>query len=566
MSESATRRLPARASLEQLRKQAKDLHHACAARDAAALARVHAHKPQAAEPTLSDAQFTVAREYGCESWPSLVARVEKREATARAEPHGLSAKAPFYRIDWSANVLEPRQPLAPADWDTLVAVMREHGITGLNARGQLTDDALARVSTYDQLTMLHADGTKRLTDAGLAHLARMPQLEDLDLSEHPGGTITSRGLEALRHLTALRRFAMCWQAGISDAGTAHLAFCDRLERVDLLGSPTGDGTISALRGKAGLRHFKTGRNVTDAGLALLGDFPVFRTWQGGTPRYDLMTFGTTDPNHLVLDGPFTNSGMASLAKLDGLFGLGFFWHVSRLTPDGLAPLAELPNLGALGCMDELCNDTAMRHVAAIPRLRHLQAQGTVATDDGFAALSASKTIEHIWGRGCPNLRGRGFSALASMPALQGLAVSCKFVDDAALAALPTFPALRWLIPMDVSDAGFRHVGRCVSLEKLTCMYCRDTGDATTEHLTGLTHLAEYYAGETRITDRSLEILGGISSLEVIELSACKWITDAGLAHIARLPRLRRVSVDETARVSRVGLAVFPVNVQVDFFQ
>ena len=70
----------------------------------------------------------------------------------------------------------------------------------------------------------------------------------------------------------------------------------------------------------------------------------------------------------------------------------------------------------------------MRYIAAIPQLRMLMAQGTVATDDGFEALSQSRTIEYIWGRECPNLQGRGFATLANMPALKGLAVSCRFVD------------------------------------------------------------------------------------------------------------------------------------------
>jgi hypothetical protein len=254
-----------------------------------------------------------------------------------------------------------------------------------------------------------------------------------------------------------------------------------------------------------------------------------------------------------------------LGGLDGIFGLGFFWHASALTAAGLSILTELPNLGALGCEGSICNDTAMRHIAAIPRLRMLMAQGTVATDDGFESLSRSQTIEYIWGRECPNLRGRGFAALGRMPALRGLAVSCKTVDDASLAALPRFPALTWLLPMDVPDEGFRHVGGCAQLEKLTCMYCRDTGDVATAHIAGLARLKHYYAGQTQITDRSLEILGGMTSLEEVELSACGGITDAGLVHIARLPRLRKVSVDASARVSRAGIGVFPAHVRVDFW-
>ena len=44
-----------------------------------------------------------------------------------------------------------------------------------------------------------------------------------------------------------------------------------------------------------------------------------------------------------------------------------------------------------------------------------------------------------------------------MPALNGLAASCKFVDDAALTTLPDFPSLTELVPMDVGDDGFRHM-------------------------------------------------------------------------------------------------------------
>jgi hypothetical protein len=231
----------------------------------------------------------------------------------------------------------------------------------------------------------------------------------------------------------------------------------------------------------------------------------------------------------------------------------------------LRPLAELPNLGALGCEGKLCNDIGMRHIAAIPRLRMLMAQGTVATDDGFVALRRSQTLEYLWGRECSNLQGRGFAALADMPALKGLAVSCKFVDDTSLAALPQFPSLTWLLPMDVPDEGFRHVGRCAQLEKLTCMYCRDTSDAATEHIAGLSRLKEYYAGQTQITDRSLEILGGMTSLEEVTLSACAGISDAGLVHLARLPRLKKVAVDASARVTRGGIAVFPAHIRVDFW-
>ena len=500
-----------------------------------------------------DARKLIARQMGFDTWAGLVQSVKPAAGAQQA----LGAISGLYRIDHEKNTIEVHGPLASRHWDTIIAVMTEQGITGLVAGG-MTDEALERVTQLPQITRLLMEGAQ-LTDDGMQHLARCAQLQDLQVGG-PKGAVTDRGLSVLRELRELRRFQSTWTPRITDAGVANLTFCDHIEMVDLMGSPTGDGAINALRGKRHLRLFKTGRLVTDAGMALLHDFPVFKTWQGGAGNLGLMSFDS-EPNHLLLDGPFTDRGLEHLRGLDGLFGLNFFWHVGAATPDGLKPLADLPHLEMLGCHGRLSTDAAMPHIAAIPGLRMLLAQGTEASDDGFTALARSRSIEFIWGRECPNLKSRGFKALATMPALKGLAVSCKYVDDAALATLPSFPALRQLMPMDVSDDGFRHVGACIALEKLWCMYCRNTGDAATGHLSGLADLRLYYAGRTQITDASLEILSHLGSLEELEFWEIAGITNAGLAALARLPRLRKIEVGGSARVTREGLTTFPASVR-----
>src|SRR5262249_47740065 len=158
------------------------------------------------------------------------------------------------------------------------------------------------------------------------------------------------------------------------------------ERVDLLGTQTGDGAIRALTGKPGLRHLKTGRRVTDAGLALLHGFPVFKSWQGGEISMSL-TSAEAEPSYLTLRGTFTNQGLAHLVGLDGLFALNLFDRRLAVTGEGLAPLSALANLGWLA-FD--ATDEAMPTIAAMPRLRFLLCQDTVAGDDGFAALSRSR--------------------------------------------------------------------------------------------------------------------------------------------------------------------------------
>ena len=463
-----------------------------------------------------------------------------------------------YQIDSKENGLTAKGPQSEKDWETIFAVIEEHRITRLEA-GPVTDAAMKRLAQIDSITHLSAI-SNALTDEGAKYLASMPQLLELEIG---GPQITDRGLEVLRHLTKLRRFQSCWTPGISDAGVANLAFCDLLESVNLMGTAAGDGLIKALAGKPNLRQLKTGRGVTNAGIKLLHQIPAFKAWRSEEIRYGLMS-AEAQPNHLLIDGPFTDAGFAGLVGLDGLFGLSFFWHSPAFTSAGLAPLRRLPNLGFLGCQGAHCDDEAMRQIAAIPRLLMLMGQGAVAGDEGWEALSRSQTIEYIWGRECPNFTGRGFAALAAMPALRGIGISCKQVDDASLSALPSFPVLRQIMPTDFSDAGFRHVGRCENLEGLWCMYCRDTSDTATEHIGRLRHLKTYYAGMTQITDRSLQILSRMDSLERLEFWACQGITDAGVSHLAVLTRLREITVNGSPGVSRDVVALFPARVEVKY--
>ena len=647
MSDSTSRRL----SLEQLRKQAKELLRELRNGDPAATERLNKYKQNVSDPILAHAQFVLAREHGFESWPRLVHHIHaaqvpelkqhqriaedlvavynsaNQEAATRlndlfhsalnieqicdfirdklfslpdtqrrtenftlddaqlivARLYGftdwnvlvqssnesasdlhsaavvLSSKPPFYRINWANNSIEPRQPMSTRDWENVCAVIRGLGLTAIESASLISDDDLEIISQLDQITSLNLDGSKRVTDKGLQYLARMPQLRELIL----GGQITDRGLEVLRDLRELRVFKMFWQGNTSDVGVGNLKSCDHLEEVDLLGCNTGDGAIAALAGKPKLRRFNTGRNVTDAGLGLLHQFPAFKTPQAEDPKFGLMSF-SAEPTNLLIDGPFTRKGLNNLRGLDGLVGLSFFWHTSRLHGDDLQCLDGLSNLAYLGCQDKLCDDDAMRHIATLPKLRMLMGQGTVASDEGFKSLSTSKTIEYFWGRECPNLTGAGFNALSRMPSLTGLAVSCKFVDDAALASLPDFPALRELMPMDFSDQGFRHIGCSQLLESLILMYCRDTTDVATSHLVAMPSLKKYHAGYTLITDKSLELLSQIKSLEEISFEGCKFITDAGIPFLTTLPRLRELSIGGCPKVTRTGMTGFANDVRVNY--
>lgn len=116
--------LPARPSLDQLKRQAKELLAALRAGDPAATAEVRAHY-RAADPgtfALHLAQLVLARAYGFDSWPNLKAFVEGGTG-------GIAAIRP----------VELQSPEAEDVWETLVAasagdLMKLHQLLARNRR------------------------------------------------------------------------------------------------------------------------------------------------------------------------------------------------------------------------------------------------------------------------------------------------------------------------------------------------------------------------------------------------------------------------------------------------
>jgi hypothetical protein len=495
------------------------------------------------EITLDDARHLVALEHGFAAWRELEAFTSALTAGRR-----VTAKPMRLVVRGDADEWEPIA--GSREWSEVLDLLSANPSAGLSAEGQMTDTMLAELARVETLTTLGLSGSREVTDDGIRHLAGLP-LEHLDLSET---AVTDAGLEVLRHLPRLKTLVLA-SSRVTDEGLAALAHCHELEQLRLWVPHGGDAALRALAGKRNVKHLELA--VSDAALPWLHELPSFKAWPGGDATFSM--FGARQrPSHLTLRGTFTDRGMQHLRGLDGLFSLDIDDRRLVITAAAMSPLASLPHLGELH-VD--AHDDWMPRIAAMPRLRYLVIQDTDAGDEGFAALSRSPSIEYIWGRRCHNLRGRGFRALAKMPALRGLSVSCLNVDDDAVAWLPSFPALRELMPMDVPDAGYRHIGRCARLEALILMYCRDTTDAATEQIAGLDNLLYYFNSYTLITDRTPQLLSGMDGLERITFDTCHGLTNAGVASLARLPRLRELRVSGSG-VTPAVRAAFPPGVNV----
>jgi len=96
-----SKQLPARPSLEHLKKQAKDLLSALEGADPSAIETVRRYFPSQHSVGLNDAQLVVAREYGFESWPKLKDHVEAI--------HRTSVEDQFFTAVQESRIDEARQ-------------------------------------------------------------------------------------------------------------------------------------------------------------------------------------------------------------------------------------------------------------------------------------------------------------------------------------------------------------------------------------------------------------------------------------------------------------------------
>ena len=145
MSSAFRRTLPARPDLAQQKKLAKELLRAYRAGDPDAVARMRAALPDQTAPSLTSAQFALAREYGFASWRELKERIELlteehrpplerfKHAVQRGDAPAVralldrhaelreSVNAPIFAFDSPALVF------AAGDHPELVDVLLDHG-------------------------------------------------------------------------------------------------------------------------------------------------------------------------------------------------------------------------------------------------------------------------------------------------------------------------------------------------------------------------------------------------------------------------------------------------------
>jgi len=203
---------------------------------------------------------------------------------------------------------------------------------------KLTDAGLASIARMRNLEVLHLEGTVMMTDEGLKVLATLPKLRHLRLS----GLFTDEGLARLSAAPCLKVMWLETPRATEEA-LCHLARIESLERLCV---PWLD-------------------QITDRSIAHLRSMPNLRALGvGNAQRSDL--------------------GVAALATLTNLEVLALKGGPA-LTDEGLQPLAGMPRLRALQIYNSRITEQGLTSLALCQMLDSIEIRSTVRIDEQAVA-------------------------------------------------------------------------------------------------------------------------------------------------------------------------------------
>jgi len=225
----------------------------------------------------------------------------------------------------------------------------------------ITDRGLGHLVGLSRLKCLRAGGSSKstLSDAALEYIGRLPALEVLLVG---GRGITDRGLASLARLTTLRELNLFTVGRVTDDGLAYLAQLKQLRKFSVRG---GRFTVSGLKQLDALPHLVE--------LNVAGVHP-------DGAALDLN--GLTALEMLSIGGDLTDRDLVTLSRLRRLRRLSLR---GRFTGEGISRLAQLPELATLSLVGPEILDDVLAALVKCKRLWHLNIRGSF-TDQGLIRL------------------------------------------------------------------------------------------------------------------------------------------------------------------------------------
>jgi len=193
------------------------------------------------------------------------------------------------------------------------------------------------------------------------------------------------------------------------------------------------------------------------------------------------------------------------------------------TPEILDHLGALPNLLSLNFADSSFSDESLPVLLKVPaQLASLDLRGCALSDkatDAIARFTNLRALRFSGKNGKTSIGDDGLKALAACKSLKVLALDDLWVSTAGLEAL--------------SD-----------LQQLEELYLAGTvvDDDSSKIMAAYPKLRKLRLARTQIGDATLEAISVCATLQELDLSENSLITNAGMAHLAKLTSLKKLNL------------------------
>ncbi len=242
----------------------------------------------------------------------------------------------------------------------------------------------------------------------------------------------------------------------------------------------------------------------------------------------------------------TPNGVTISRGLDGK-AMTARYENSQPTDADLAKLAKMSTLREIFADAPEATDASIEPFTKLKNLKKLSITSGKLTGSSLDSLSGLKNLQYLDLSGNTDLDEENLSAIQSLASLQSLCLNNTPVTEnivGIVKSLPNLIELR-LIGSQIDDAGIAALVEAQpNLTHLSIGSSKLT-DAAGESVAQLKKLQVLEFVDSQITDRTLEMLSSVNSLEVIQINQNSNITDTGIFTLGKLPMLTDLDVSET---------------------
>jgi internalin A len=236
------------------------------------------------------------------------------------------------------------------------------------------------------------------------------------------------------------------------------------------------------------------------------------------------------------------------------FGEPGQYQTDFATNDDVALFCEIKTLRRLRIWSRLADDAAVDPIVTLPRLEHLGILSSNLTDAALKPIAGMPNLTVLDLRRCVQITDAGLVHLAEMTQLKSLKLQSPGITNQGLKTLQPLTSLKALAleQSAVNDEGLPLLAQFPQVVDFSLLECGEVTDAGLVHLAKLPRLRQLNLRATPIDGSGLAVLKELPELAGLNLSQTQ-LGDDGLAHLATCVKMKKLQLWQT-NVSSAGLA------------